>query len=120
MKEKVPITESVEKAKISVEILPGEYSYSEAVNLVKEKSLYILSSFGEGRDEFIRSLIKDGSIVEGEYWDANGETPNNDDLGFFKVLPKTETTYGYSHGFKYPDDKCKVIVWNVSPGESIS
>lgn len=93
--------------KLEIKILPGEYTYREAVKLIRGTGQYLVSEWDEVRRSTLMQTIRDGLLPEGEYWVDDGEEPELDSLHYFYPMPVLD----YGAGYKYSNQVCKIAVF---------
>jgi hypothetical protein len=113
----------------SIRIFPGEYTYAEALELLKAEGLDLNQvkfvqplEFDKSNPEGIkfRNIVKSGQLPTGNYWCGNGckAIPGDDDLEFFGIREHHLNNGGCLTGFKYDGEKCKLAIFVDEPGIS--
>ena len=101
-----------------VQIYPSEYTYDDTVEFLKGKGLYLMSILNDKDAQAVEKLIKDEILPPGEYWAANGEKPDPEDVAAFVVLEPEKRKKGFSSFSirqNYSSQKCKVAVRTSKP-----
>lgn len=97
-------------------IFPGEYTYPEALALLKSQGLsnndmvyHNYQGMSGGCD--MKQVVSEGKLPEGKYWFPNGCGPGDDSMDCFSILPHhTPPNPGWATGVTGNLDKLKVAV----------